>query len=623
MNELANHLWQSTLFAAGAAMLALALRQHRAQVRYWLWLAASLKFLVPFSAFVALGQAIGWRAALAPVQPFDLTFGLDAAAAPFGPQALAPMPPLMAVRAAGNWLTWLPVAALIVWSSGTCFLLARWLRRWREIRSVARTAELVHDGRELKILRALEASAHAARPTPLHLSDSSLEPGVFGVLKPVLLWPAGVSDRLDDGQIAAILEHEICHVRRRDNLAAFAHSFVEALFWFHPAVWWLGGRLVDERERACDEEVLRRGQRPEVYAAGILRTCEFCLTSPLACLSGVTGSDLKRRLRHILTNGPTRVLTLRHKLLLLTALACTIAGPIAVGVTTAAPVSAHTAALAVPAVQFEAISINRNTSGDPQVRLQVEAGRRLNVVNAPLTALIRMAFQIQPSLLVNAPSWLSTDRFDIVANAAGNPTQPEMMAMTRGLLEQLFKLRTHTESREQQVYSLVMSRNDRELGPRLRVSRIDCRAMRYGPLKPPADGEITCGARVQNGSFRAKGIEMPALANALSRQVGRAVVDQTGLAGAFDLNLEWTPDPNGTIGVTLDNQRENPSMLKAMQEQLALRLEPQQGTVNVLVIDRVEPPPTDDLLKEKRSWQGLARPIRITLSGRRASSAAR
>src|SRR5262245_59017775 len=108
MNELANHLWQSTLFAAGAAVLALILRQHRAQVRYWLWLTASLKFLVPFSVFVALGQAIGWRAALAPVQPFDLTFGLDAAAAPFGPQALAPMPPPTAARAAGDWLTWLP-----------------------------------------------------------------------------------------------------------------------------------------------------------------------------------------------------------------------------------------------------------------------------------------------------------------------------------------------------------------------------------------------------------------------------------------------------------------------------------------------------------------------------------
>jgi uncharacterized protein (TIGR03435 family) len=195
--------------------------------------------------------------------------------------------------------------------------------------------------------------------------------------------------------------------------------------------------------------------------------------------------------------------------------------------------------------------------------------------------------------------------------------------MTRGLLEQVFKLRTHSESREQQVYSLVMSRNDRALGPRLQVSRIDCGAMRRGPLRPPADSEITCGARVQNGSFRATGIEMPALANSLSRQVGRPVVDRTGLAGAFDVNLEWTPDPDWTIAVNPDNHPENPSMLSAMQEQLALRLEPRQDTVTVLVIDRVEPPQSDDFLKEKRSWQGQSRPIRITLRGARASSAAR
>jgi len=57
--------------------------------------------------------------------------------------------------------------------------------------------------------------------------------------------------------------HEVQHVRRRDNLAAAMHLVVEAIFWFHPLVWWLGARLVEERERACDEEVLRLGNQPE------------------------------------------------------------------------------------------------------------------------------------------------------------------------------------------------------------------------------------------------------------------------------------------------------------------------------------------------------------------------
>ena len=119
-----------------------------------------------------------------------------------------------------------------------------------------------------------------------------------------LLWPAGISQHLQDAHLEAILTHEVQHVRRRDNLAAAMHMVVEAIFWFHPLVWWLGARLVEERERACDEEVLRLGVQPEIYAEGILKTCEFCVASPLACVSGVTGADLKQRMVRIMTQRP-------------------------------------------------------------------------------------------------------------------------------------------------------------------------------------------------------------------------------------------------------------------------------------------------------------------------------
>jgi bla regulator protein blaR1 len=88
------------------------------------------------------------------------------------------------------------------------------------------------------------------------LSRACLEPGIFGIARPVLVWPAGISERLPDAHLEAILAHELWHVRRRDNLAAAVHMAVEAIFWFYPLVWWLGSRLLDERERACDEEVL-------------------------------------------------------------------------------------------------------------------------------------------------------------------------------------------------------------------------------------------------------------------------------------------------------------------------------------------------------------------------------
>jgi beta-lactamase regulating signal transducer with metallopeptidase domain len=120
------------------------------------------------------------------------------------------------------------------------------------------------------------------------------EPGVFGIFRPVMLLPAGIVERLTPEQLLAILLHEANHMRRRDNLTAFLHMLVEAVFWFHPRVWWIGARLVDERERACDEEVLRLGSEPHTYAEGILNICKLCVESPSACGSGVTGANLKK-----------------------------------------------------------------------------------------------------------------------------------------------------------------------------------------------------------------------------------------------------------------------------------------------------------------------------------------
>ena len=169
-----------------------------------------------------------------------------------------------------------------------------WLARWRRVAAAVRNATIVESGRELEILRRLDAGL------PLLASDISLEPGVFGILRPVLLWPRSISERLSDEQIEAIFVHELAHIRRRDNLAAALHMVVQAIFWFHPLVWWVGARLIDERERACDEEVIRQGSEPQVYAESILKTCEFSIESPVACVSGVTGSDLKKRIEQIM-----------------------------------------------------------------------------------------------------------------------------------------------------------------------------------------------------------------------------------------------------------------------------------------------------------------------------------
>ena len=132
-----------------------------------------------------------------------------------------------------------------------------------------REAAPLREGREVEALRRLERMGGIRKRIEILLSRASLEPGIFGIVRPVLVWPEGISEHLEDAHLEAILAHELWHVRRRDNLAAAIHMLVEAIFWFHPLVWWLGARLVDEREEACDEEVLRagshRGSTPRAF----------------------------------------------------------------------------------------------------------------------------------------------------------------------------------------------------------------------------------------------------------------------------------------------------------------------------------------------------------------------
>ncbi len=328
---LANHLWQSTLFALVIAVFTLALRKNQASLRHHLWLAASLKFLVPFSLLVSLGSHLATLHGSADAQP-AFYFVLQTMSQPFH-QA----------QDAQSLLRWLPAMVAIVWLAGFVTVTGRWWLRWRSIAATIRGAAPVSHGGVVEILRRAEKSAGIRLPISLRSSETSLEPGIFGIRRPLLLWPTGISQHLLDAHVEAILAHEVQHVRRRDNLAAATHMVVEAIFWFHPLVWWLGARLVEERERACDEAVLRLGNPPEIYAESILKTCEFCVGSPLACVSGVTGADLKQRIVRIMTQRSVNKLGFLKKLLLVAMGTGAIGAPIIAGLIKAPVATAQSA----------------------------------------------------------------------------------------------------------------------------------------------------------------------------------------------------------------------------------------------------------------------------------------
>ena len=313
--SLANHVWQSTLFAAAAGLLALALRRNRAEIRYSLWLAASVKFLIPFSVLVTMGVHFAPHT-IPDIMPAaarsTIPLVINEVSQPFAVIVpLAAMPP-----AQPSFQRLIPLLLGVLWAIGFVIVSASWWRRWRQIRTASRAAT------PLRLLTGIEVMS----------SLEFIEPGVFGVWRPILLLPDGLTDHLTPGEMDAVLAHELCHIRRRDNLAAAVHMAVEALFWFHPLVWWLGARLMEERERACDEEVLRMGTEPAEYAEGILKICELYAASPLQCAAGVTGGNLRKRIEEIMTNCTKPQLSAGRKLLLATGAMLAVAVPVIVGI---------------------------------------------------------------------------------------------------------------------------------------------------------------------------------------------------------------------------------------------------------------------------------------------------
>lgn len=313
-----NHLWQSTLFAIAVGLLTLVFRKERAQVRYWLWLSASVKFLVPFSLLMVLGSYLDRVPAAQKVAT-----EIPATSFPIV-QLSQPFPDtLPRVRPTAGAINWTPIAILGVWACGFLGVVLIRFRGWRRIRAAVRASTPIDIPSAVKI-----------RSVPPE-SGRLLEPGVVGLFRPVLLLPADIQQRLAPAQFDSILAHELCHVRRRDNLTSAVHMVVEALFWFHPLIWWIGARLIEERERACDEDVLRSGTEPQVYVDGILNVCTSYLEAPLSSVSGVAGANLKRRVRAILTEGVPGGLNFRKKAALATAGMLALAAPILVGMVNA------------------------------------------------------------------------------------------------------------------------------------------------------------------------------------------------------------------------------------------------------------------------------------------------
>jgi uncharacterized protein (TIGR03435 family) len=588
-----DHLWQSTLFIGAAWLLTLALRKNRAQVRYWVWFTASVKFLAPLALLVAVGGLVP-KHAREPMARTEWAAAMQKIAEP----AFHSVAAVAAAPASRNYVVW---AAWAVWACGFLSVAICWTARWRRVAALRRLATPIR-GMEFAV--------------PVMSVPGLVEPGIFGILRPVLLLPDGIGERLTPAQLDAILAHELCHVRRRDNLTAAIHMLVQAMFWFHPLVWWLGARLVDERERACDEEVLRLGARPQVYAQGILSVCKLYVESPLKCVSGVTGSDLKRRVEAIMKNRNVRGLSFAKKAALAVAGIAAVAVPVAVGVLHAQP---------APTPKWEVAAIRpcdgagfaglKGGGRSGSSRGSSASPGRLNLACGSLLSLIQRAYvdfadgQFNPRVtptIEGGPAWKTSDRYTINAKAEGNAS-PEMMSgpMLQALLEDRFQLRIHRETRDVPVYALTVSKGGLKLKP---VEPGSCVPRADGPPPDEPGQRPVCGS----GGGRSKGpnlmevdiraMTLDEFSNVLGIYSDRPVINKTGVPGRFDIHMEAPEDitidaaPGDPVARPRDPSDPGigaPSILTVFisaQQQLGLKLESTKGPSEFLVIDHVERP---------------------------------
>lgn len=577
LSPLANHLWQSTFFAGVAGLLTLALRKNAARVRHWVWVVASLKFLVPFSLLIAIGSHVQGRTVRMSMHT-TLSIALDQISQPF--TALATSSPLLTTVPSA--VSVLPAVLLTIWAFGFVGIAGSWWIRWRRITAA------VHAGSPL----------HLDIPIKAVSSPTLLEPGVFGVSQPVLLLPEGIFDRLTPAQLQAVIAHELCHVRYRDNLIATIHMFVETIFWFHPLVWWIGKRMVEDREQACDEEVLRDLAEPKAYAEGILNVCKLYVESPLTCVSGVTGANLKKRIEAIMRYRVSEKLNFAKILLLAMVGILAVVGSVFIGVMNPTHLVAQSS---TAGPKFEAASIKPSNSADRRPlfnMFNIQSGGQFTAANVTVSRLIQLAYGIKDFQISGGPGWIGSDLFDIAAKPEG-PTKPEQFQlMLQSLLAERFRLAIRHETREMPVYALVVAKN----GPKFKdahESDPNIDELKGRTDLPVGGGRVRVNI-IRRGRLIAQGSNMTGLAGQLSNFLGRPVTDKTGLTGTYDLKLEWAPDDNQVANFQAIGIPEGfgapppdwpgPTLFTALEEQLGLKLDSQKGRAEVFVIERAEKP---------------------------------
>jgi uncharacterized protein (TIGR03435 family) len=415
-------------------------------------------------------------------------------------------------------------------------------------------------------------------------------------------WPTWAPAKLE-----AVLAHEGAHARRHDPLFQGLALLNRAIFWFHPAAWWLARRISVLAEETCDDVVLSRGHSASEYSEYLMDMARAVARAGRRInVAGVAmpGTSLSHRIERMAeSRAVVRLSRIRAMLVgVACATACTALAAVGVGRTQSgrgvlAP--AQTARPTAPtATENDAFSVRFNRNGNAP-----SPGE--NVVSKDVTVglLLVSAYELPESQFVGLPSSIDSEHFDVVSASPTKPTPEREKALTQSLLAESFKLAMHPETRDLPYYELVRAAPG-GLGPKMRANVLQCDAS--APMNTPAFracGSISLRRTASTLIYEVEGVTIRQFVSALAgfgsnekldrsgynRNLDRPIVDYTGLNGKFDLTLEFAPEWPGFA--TLSGTAIPPSLATSLEDQLGLKLLPRIGPVQVMVVDRLELPP--------------------------------
>jgi uncharacterized protein (TIGR03435 family) len=281
----------------------------------------------------------------------------------------------------------------------------------------------------------------------------------------------------------------------------------------------------------------------------------------------------------------SRAVGMRSRHVFVLAVAC-LATAVAHG---QAPAPAPSAQAATPT--YDVVSIKQNKSGSGGMSISGETNS-FKGTNLSLTMLLINCYPVRDDLISGLPTWARSAHFDIYAKmlnpdieAMNQLTGEQRKAMLLAILKDRFHLQAHLETKTLPVFDLTVAKG----GPKFTgATGADTHAAMV------KNGLTTGGSMlVNNGELTANAVPLSSLTYSLSGEVGRTIIDKTGLTGKYDFELKWTPERAAASGADngqTDDQNSASSLFTALQEQLGLKLQSSKGPVETLVVDHVEMP---------------------------------